>query len=241
MHRGMDDRCPEPLSRRRYLTLAGAALIAGCNTGETADPTPAPADTQTDERGPEATITSEQLSRVERQGWEQIGATGSVENTGSAYLGWVQVTAEFFDGGALLTSGSTDMRSLAPGEVWEPWVRYVDRDVAVESAELRVSRATAKSRTHDPEQLSADTDLRIPQNAPTQTRVVGEVSNTGDAISYLEARPKVYAANGNVIATGIQTLQGVGAGESRTIDVVTPIVNPEWADRAADHTVVLAL
>lgn len=241
------------MKRRELLGVIGAGVLAGCVSGEVADSQPdetnqsdenATADGEDEGLVAEATVTGSELATREADDRTEAAATGTIENTGDVRLGAVTAVGKFFDAdGQLLSSAMWDIRDLEVGEVWEPWIPYSESAEKVAEVELSVTQATAHGWTVSPDGLVLEShDVQVPTDDHAMPRVVGEVANeTETDASNVQARPKIYAENGNLLETGIKTTQQLGAGETWQFDVQVHFNNPDWKDRIGDSDVTLTV
>jgi hypothetical protein len=229
------------MRRRQLLVSAGVAALAGCSTGsENGDPTSTSPETTVPSQ-PAATVQSEELAVQTVAQRELACATGEVENTGDSQIGAINLTAEFLDAdGSVVTTGVATIRALAPGEVWEPWIQSTESADAIDSISLRVSGLIGLTRTYMPSQFEIESqEIRIPEGESASTRVVGEIRNTGSRVPYADVRPKVYAENGNVMTTGIDSISPFRPGRVWAFDAVTHLFNPSWKDRIDTYEIVV--
>jgi len=247
------------MNRRRFLATAatiGAAGLAGCtSSGDSANPatasqtsigqqttsTSTDSQTQTSSTSVEASVTSAEYRVQSPNGYEEGAIVGHVKNTGTKRLRSVAVTGKFYDGqDSLLTTRVVKISDLAPGEVWDAFVIYVDNPSKVERGELVITQATTTPRTYFPDGFSVtESGMEVPQddNRPIISATVENTSGVDDA--FLMAVPKVYAENGNVLGTAITSKSGLSDGKTWNFNSRVRILNGEWTDRAADHEVVL--
>jgi len=251
------------MNRRQVLAAAGMVAVAGCLETTSDDPERGPSGRDTtapsgdgdeSEGGNSNTGGSADDGEVATSVWDaelatrevgnstELAVTGQVENTGTARLASVTATGKFYNGNdQLLTTAAWHIRDFAPGEIWEPWLAYRG-DGEVDWAEIAVTQSVAYGREVSPDGLKlADSDLQIPADTYSAPRVVGEVANhSGESVAYLDARPKIYANNGSLLATGIKSVQNLGAGDTWQFDIQLSFNNVSWKDRISDYDVVLA-
>jgi len=241
------------MKRRQLLAVAGSTAVAGCTGDKVADSNESGAGgggevlpEPTTEREPavDVSISSVNLeTRTTASGLSETAVTGLVENTGDARLGAVTATGKFYNAdGQLITSGIWDVRDLATGEVWEPWIRYTgDQDVT--SVDLSVTDVFEHQRSVNPDGMVLEShDIEIPTDDLAMPYVSGTVSNqTGTGVPTLLARPKLYAENGHLLETGITTVQNFGAGETWSFDQRIHFANGSWTDRIDSYQVVLTV
>ncbi|MDF9748359.1 FxLYD domain-containing protein [Natrinema salsiterrestre] len=234
------------MKRRQLLAVTGTVAVAGCLADSSTD-TDEPDDgneSPSDEQPPEVdtTVTDATLETRELDGDRtETAVTGLVENTSDARLGLVSVAGKFYDAdGQLLSSSPWDVRDLEPGQVWEPWIPYMGEG-DVDHAELVVTDATAHSRTIAPNGMVLEShDMQIPTDDLAMPRVLGTVSNQSESdVGILQARLKTIADNGNLLETGIASIQNFGAGESWDFDQQIHFKNPDWKERIGGYQIVL--
>jgi len=254
------------MNRRQYLTTValGMAALAGCTSNQgggggssedtvvSTQPQSGSSSTRTEETAEPTTETAEQpvveavvdstaLRELPEDLPPTLAATGEVSNTGQVYLNAVSAVAKFYDADdQLLTTGTVGVRALAPGESWEPWVQYHGDREQVDSFELAITQALPFNRTVNPSGFAiTNSSLEVPAESGSP-RVTGTAKRSGDGDpAAILVFPKVYADNGNVLGSGVRSLQQVAAGETIEFDIGIHLWNPEWGSRLTGHDVVL--
>lgn len=225
------------MKRRQLVAVTASLAVAGClgSASRERDKPPTTVD---------ATVTDSTLAtRETASGRLETAVTGTVENTGTARLGLVNVAGAFFDAeGQLLAWSERGVCDLEPGDVWEPWIACTGEE-NVDRTELTVTTAVAHDRIISPDGVVLESHgLQLPAADHTMPRLLGTVVNRSDAdISTLQARLKLIAANGNLLETALASVRNLGAGVMWKFDQRIHFTNPAWTDRIDDHQVVLTM
>lgn len=250
------------MKRRAFLATTATIPLAGCSLtpGGTedsggafddsdepddspdADPTSPAETTPADRAVNDLSVTDVAFIPTEENRTSFAGATALVTNTSQVQLGAVTVLGKFYDSSDnLITTGRAGIRAFAPEETWEPWIRVPREANDTERVELVVSDAVPLSRDISPPGfVVTESTLQVPSAGQSGPLVAGQVSRTNDeGESYLLARPKVYAENGNLLGTGIKQVAEFAPGETWEFNIPVTLWNWGWKDRLTDHKVVL--
>lgn len=192
----------------------------------------------------EATIQNvDATTRETVNGRAEAAVTGTIENTGDTLLSLVTVSGKFYnEDDRLLTSSPWDIRDLEPGEVWEPWIPYGGDATAVERVELVITDAISYTRTAYPDGAAVvSSDVEVPVDDYAMPNVVARIENQSNrSFTYLEARTKIYAENGNLLETGIDSIQKFPSGEEWRVESQVHFRNESRKERIDDHDIVPA-
>jgi hypothetical protein len=251
------------MRRRTYLTTAGITLaaLAGCTSSEgdtedvdtpTDDETEAQDDsndentdteTETEEETTEVSsgkaaieITEHELVVNEGDYSTDVYVLATVENTGDAASGQINLTAEWYDdSGNFLDNDDAYLASLGAGETWSARVFYLGSDGG-QVADYEFSGEFNTEPPADPDGLELTTsELQVGEDTAV---ISGEVANNRDeSVSYVEAVGKFYDGDGVVLKSDMTNVSDLPAGETWSFEVEA--LGHVRYDAIADHEVII--
>lgn len=189
-------------------------------------------------------VTSADLVVRDDRAVEDAAIHATVASTTESLLHRTRFEATFYDadGGVVGTTPGL-VYDLAPDETWEAWFPAPGVDgPPVADATLEFDAASRR----DGPLTSSNTDVldyAIRQGdgiAANGYAVEGRAKNTGDE-AWLSrgAVAKLYAENGNVVASGEDVSRKVPSGEEWTFSVLLPFGNDDWAARVDAYEFVV--
>lgn len=252
------------MDRRRFLSSAGVgftALFAGCSgdgqeiEDEQATSTPEPAgddgsggestpdatesetptETDTPEGEPDLSLASHELVIEEGEFSDDIYVAATVENTGSAPSGDIELAVNWYNSDGDLVDDSTErLATLREGTTWLARVSAISLE-ADEVDDYEIEGEFTEELPSPP--LGAqviESDHNVTPDG--EVTVSGRVENTADEeIGYLEGIGQLLDSDGNVLADNWTNEDGIPPGETWRFEV-------EWfqfgrAEEVADHGV----
>lgn len=256
------------MQRRKFLTAAALAAMAGCSGSDTeemdepaTDETDEAQDTTTEGADTTEQADSEETTEADEEKTEAGGeasleivdhelvveegdystdvyVAATVENTGDAPSGTVELSADWYDADEnYMDNDSWYLQSLGAGETWAARVYHLGTGSEdVDSYEVEGEYDT-KPKSFDPEGLElVEHDMKVGED---EAVIEGRVeNNTGDEASYIQAIGKVYNADGVVLGDDWTNVTDLPEGETWTFEV-------SWRGRdrtqeADDHEVLIA-
>ena len=235
------------MERRKFLSTATLVALAGC-TGddteemddsaddETRTGTTTTTGEETTEDGEETTaddddgdsdsagepsleITGHELVVEEGDYTTEAYVEATVENTGDAPSGTVELSVDWYDGDEnYMDNDSWYLQSLGAGETWAARVYFLGTGAEeVESYEIDGEFDT-EPPSFDPEGLTlAAHDMKVGED---EAVIEGEIDNeTGSEVSYVEVIGKVYDADGVLLGDEWTNVSDLPAGETWTFDL----------------------
>lgn len=239
-----DDGNPDYQSQSPSPTKGGGGNGGG-NGGETegeketATATEEPTDTAT--ATAEIGFTDKSFEKIEGEYRTEAVMTGAIANQGESIAGYVEAVAKFYDSEGSLKETTTDtLLDLGAGETWELWIPYIGDAAEISDGKLEGSYEQ-RSTANKPSTVElVEHSLKPPEDEYSGPRVVGKAKNNGGDLSYLEARAKFYADNGNVLASGIDNITNFSGGETWGFEITFSAYNSDWGDRVSKHKVALS-
>jgi len=222
-------------------------------TGELQDTTTAAEDTtdqadnedttETDEKEtgsggePDVEIVDHELIVEEGDYSTDVYVAATVENTGDAPSGTVELTADWYDADEnYMDNDSEYLQSLGAGETWAARVYHLGTSAEdVDSYEVEGEYDT-EPKSFDPEGLElVEHNMKVSDD---EAVIEGQVkNNTGDEASYIQAIGKVYDANGVVLGDDWTNVTDLPEGETWTFDVSWR--GRDRTEQADDHKVLI--
>lgn len=254
------------MQRRTLLASGGVALstlFAGCSSDDTDDTEEMDGGTRDDdengnenESGGNGTTTTEstgtadleiidhELVVEEEQFSTTVYVEATVENSGSAPSGTVELQADWYDSdGNYLNNDTGRLTSLGDGETWAARVYYLGTN-AESIADYEIEGEFSEDAYEPAENLTlVDSSMNVTKDSlgEDQLAIEGEVRNeSDDDQDYVEAVAKVYGSDGNVLGDEYTNVTDLRAGEtwSFSFDYFSQDVN-DRAGEAAEHEILL--
>lgn len=252
------------MRRRQYLTLIGAASIAGC-TGDgtesidTPEPTesgPGETEAATEPSSEDTSTASETETETTAERGEadvRIGETelrvddgqfstdvfveAEIVNQGSAPSGQVTLMVDWqTENGDFLDTAEETLVSIGAGETWLARVYYF----GTQADQIDDFEASGEFEETPPSVPNGVELLESQLNVEDDDIIVtGRVENgTGAELSYLEAHGKLYDDDGNVLQSAWTNETDIPTGGTWAFEV-NALQTDRWS-AVADHEVVLS-
>ncbi len=186
---------------------------------------------------PSVEIVDHELVVDEGEFTTDVYVAATVENTGDAASGAVELSAEWYDGnGDYLDDSSAYLQTLGAGERWAARVYYLGTGAEdVDGHELS-GEFDSEPATFDPVGLELlDHGMKSGED---EVVIEGRVENaSGEEVSYVEAVGKVYDADGVVLGDEYTNATDLPVDETWSFEM-------SWLGRdrvadAADHAVLV--
>lgn len=237
------------MERRKFLATAMLATIAGCSGDDTEEMDDQADDdttqTETTAEGEDETETEDETATTEDDEDDESDSSGepsleitdhelvveegdyttdayvaaTVENTGDAPSGPVELIVDWYDGDEnYVDNDSWYLQSLGAGETWAARVYFLGTGAEdIESYEIEGEFDT-ESPSFDPEGLNlVSHEMKVGDD---EAVIEGEIENeTGSDVSYVEVIGKVYDADGVVLGDEWTNVSDLPAGETWTFDL----------------------
>ncbi|MFC4358671.1 FxLYD domain-containing protein [Halobium salinum] len=206
-------------------TTTGTTTAA--STG-TMTPTATPTTTATSTPSGTADVGIGKAELVKESGsyTTDVGAQVDVENSGSARVGQIELSAKFYDDSdSLLENSSGFLPTLGAGQMWDAYVMYLGSNPEnVASVEVDGQYAE-RVPDYNPDELPVSgvstekTDMEV--------MTTGSVKNdTGGSVSYLEAVAIYKKDENTVLNSGLDNVNDVPAGDNWKFE--TSAMPPKW-------------
>lgn len=218
------------MERRKLLLGGGIAfttLLAGCSSDGTEDMEGGNgSDNNTSGNGSNGNssgeanpeISGHELTVSEGQYSTEAYVEATVENTGDASSGNIQLTVDWYDTDEnYLDNSSSVLVSLGAGETWEARIPYIGSNAAdVDSYEI--NGEFAERSGDEPDHLTPnDVEMEVSED---EAIVTGTIENTSDATEgYVAAVAKFYDGDGVVLGDNYTNVTDLPAGESWSFEI----------------------
>ncbi len=163
-------------------------------------------------------IVDHELVVEEGEFGDEVYVAATVENTGAAPSGTIELTADWYDAsGDYMDNDSAFLQSLGAGEAWAARVPYLGTNPGDVDSYQFDGEYDAETPPMNPDGLT----LRGSEMNVGDGEVVirGEVVNErGADVSYIEATGKVYDADGVLLGDEYTNVTDVPAGETWTFE-----------------------
>lgn len=244
------------MQRRKLLVGSGAtlsAIFAGCTSDNTKDVEGGTRDDDDDNSSdgsaeddngsdddnsePNVEIGNHELVVSEGQFSTEVYVEATIENTGDAPSGNIELQADWYDSDDnYLDNDRSWLISLGAGETWEGRIHYLgsnSEDVDDYELEGEFSERSGEQPDHLEPQ---DVEMEVGDN---EVVVSGTIENTGDADeSYVAAIAKIYDGDGIVMGDDYTNVTDLRASESWAFDVSWR--GRDRVSRAEDYELMVA-
>lgn len=187
---------------------------------------------------PEIVIQDDDLVVDEGEFSTDVYVAATVENTGSAPSGVVELTADWYDAdGNYLDNDKEFLQSLGAGETWAARVHHLGSDSEQVDGYEFDGRFGTEPPERNPEGLAVEESrMNVGED---EVVIRGRVANDrSSAAPYIQANAKIYDAAGVVIGGVWTNVSDVPAGETWAFELAWH--GRDRVSQAADHTVWLA-
>lgn len=243
--------------RRRTFLATTTLVLAGCTSSEdetedieTQTDTATPSDesdatteeTTTEETTaepsgePDITIANHELIVNEGEYTTDVYVAATVENTGDAASGMIELIADWYDDeGNYLDNDSWFLQTLGAGETWAARVYYLGGS-AEQVADYEFDGEFQTQSPSAAEGLTlSSSQMQVGEN---EAVITGEVANERDeSVSYAEAISKVYDSDGVVLDANYTNVTDLPAGETWSFE--TTWRGRDRTSEAANHAVII--
>jgi len=240
------------MNRRSMLAGAGVsltALIAGCTESSDVEGGSRDGEEGTDEESTDEERTSANLEIVDHELVVEEGdfstdvyVEATVENTGDAPSGDVQLQADWYDGdGNYLDNDTGRLSTLGVGETWSARVYHLGSG-AENIDDYEIEGEFDEDTYEPPEGVSlVDSSLNVQEDDLGDMEVVveGRVENeTEEDQSYVEVVAIIYNDSGDVIGDDWTNVTDLRAGETWAFDFTSfGAAIRNRAEQATDHKI----